>query len=215
MSLSMGLLDEYRVRRFRRDLPLDIANVVNVELGVGDIVIDLGANIGMATSIFESRGSTVYAIEPNPYAFRKLERRFRKNPQVFPIEAAAVIDDTEFVSLFMHTHSASSPLKYSTGSSLMDNKPNVDSSSFISVRALNLVSLIQSLGKIKILKMDVEGYETKLIPAIINSGAISNIDYLFVETHEEKWANLVADTAYMKSLALSSPSKGKFFFNWP
>lgn len=211
----MGLLDEYRVRKFRRELPVDIARVVNVDLGVGDIVIDLGANIGMATSIFESRGSTVYAIEPNPHAFRRLERKFGKNSQVFPIEAAAVIDDTEFVSLFMHNNSASSPLKYSTGSSLMDNKPNVDSNSFISVRGLNLVSLIQSLGKIKILKMDVEGYETKLVPAIITSGAISNIDYVFVETHEEKWANLVADTAYMKSLALSSSDREKFFFNWP
>ena len=215
MNPPMYLLDEYRIRSFKKNLPLDISNIVKTKLGVGDIVIDLGANIGLATAIFQSRGSTVYAIEPNPYAFRKLEHRFRKNLQVLPIEAAAVIDDTEFVQLFMHVDSASSPLKYSTGSSLMEDKPNIDSSSYINVKGFNLVSLIQYLGKIKILKIDIEGYETKLIPAIINSGAISNIEYVFVETHEEKWANLAADTAYMKSLSLSSPHRKKFYFNWP
>jgi len=211
----MYLLDEYRIRSFKKNLPFDISNIVKTKLGVGDIVIDLGANIGLATAIFQSKGSTVYAIEPNPYAFRKLERRFRKNLQVLPIQAAAVIDDTEFVPLFMHVASGSSPLKYSTGSSLMEDKPNIDSSSFINVKGFNLIQLIQSLGKIKILKMDVEGYETKLIPAIINSGAISNIEYVFVETHEEKWVTLAADTAYMKSLSLSSPHRKKFYFNWP
>jgi len=211
----MGLREEFEIIRFKRSLPLDISTIVNTQLGVGDIVIDLGANIGIATKIFQSRGSTVYSVEPNPYAFAKLDRRFRKNQHVFPIEAAAVIDDTDFVPLFMHIDSVSSPLKYSTGSSLMEDKPNIDTSSFVRVKGLNLISLILSLGKIKVLKMDVEGFETKLVPALINSGVISNIEYVFVETHENKWPALATDTTYMKALTFSSSYSEKFYFNWP
>ena len=215
MHTPMGLREEFGILRFKRSLPFDISSIINTQLGVGDIVIDLGANIGIATSIFQSRGSTVYSVEPNPHAFRKLERRFRKNHLVFPIEAAAVFDDTDFIPLFMHVDSALSPLKYSTGSSLMNDKPNIDSNSFVRVKGLNLLSLIQSLGKIKVLKMDVEGYETILVPALINSGVISNIEYVFVETHEKKWPTLATDTEYMKALSSSSSHREKFFYNWP
>lgn len=215
MHTPMGLREEFEILRFKRSLPCDISSIINTRLGVGDIVIDLGANIGIATSIFQSRGSTVYSVEPNPHAFRKLERRFRKNHLVFPFEAAAVFDDTDFIPLFMHVDSALSPLKYSTGSSLMNDKPNIDSNSFVRVKGLNLLSLIQSLGKIKVLKMDVEGYETILVPALINSGVISNIEYVFVETHEKKWPNLATDTEYMKALSSSSSHREKFYYNWP
>lgn len=211
----MGLREEFGVLRFKRSLPFDISRFINAELGAGDIVIGLGANIGYATSVFQSRGSAVYSVEPNPHAFRKLESKFGKNPRVHLIEAAAVFDDADFIPLFMHVDSASSPLKYSTGSSLTNDKPNIDSSSFIRVKGLNLASLIQSLGKIKVLKMDIEDYETKLVPALINSGVISNIQYVFVETHEKKWPNLAVDTANMKALASSSSHGEKFYFNWP
>jgi FkbM family methyltransferase len=201
-------------KKFQKSIPSGIRDAIS-EIHQGDIVVDLGANIGLATSIFQKLGATVYAVEPHPLAFASLQKRFKRNQSVVAINAAATIDSALTASLYLHEKSRLRPLYYSTGSSLMGEKPNVDSNSWIQVPSLNLVNFIRDLGKVKILKMDVEGYETILIPAILESGVVSQIDFIFIETHDRKWEGLANSSEEMKRHVAASPFRDKFYFDWP
>ena len=90
---------------------------------------------------------------------------------------------------------------YSTGSSLLSNKTNVDSNNFEKVSAIDLSEFIKNQRRpIRLLKIDIEGYEVELIPHLINNSALDYISFLLVETHEKKNAFLRAKTDLMKKM---------------
>ena len=96
----------------------------SVKLGVGDIAIDCGANIGDITQHLQKNGATVYCFEPNPYAFKRLKKRFLANPKVHCFEKG-VFDRNDRVKLYFHELSDSDELYWSTGSSMLDFKGNI------------------------------------------------------------------------------------------
>ena len=48
----------------------------------GDLVLDIGANVGKLTAVFMSLGARVVAVEPQPACVTTLKRRFGTQPQV-------------------------------------------------------------------------------------------------------------------------------------
>jgi len=67
-------------------------NFVQQVLGQGGVFVDVGANIGAYTLIAsENAATTVISLEPNPTAFRKLERNVALNMRrnVIPVNRAA------------------------------------------------------------------------------------------------------------------------------
>src|SRR6185312_7284300 len=48
----------------------------------GDLVFDVGANVGNRTEIFLDLGANVVAIEPQPECVRRLHRHFGADPRV-------------------------------------------------------------------------------------------------------------------------------------
>jgi hypothetical protein len=96
----------------------------------------------------------------------------------------------------------------------MDSKPNV-AKDFIVSEAVNLSEFLTRFRRIRILKLDIEGYEVELVPHLIEMKALKYVDYVFVETHENKWPDLVKITADMKQLVSESPYKDQFRWDWP
>ena len=189
----------------------------DVSLQPGDVMIDCGANVGDITAPFAALGAVVLAYEPNDYAFAKLAERFKHTKNVRCIKAAVSTRDGK-EKLFLHEHSNQDPLKYSTGSSLLGDKQNVNPGEFIEVDVVDLAKIVKRFKEdyqknIHILKIDIEGAECELLEKFMDEGLLSDIPYVFVETHEKKIPSLKERTNRVieraKELQLNNVN-----FNW-
>jgi FkbM family methyltransferase len=123
-------------------------------------ILDLGANIGMFTLLAARDlvpGGRVIAIEPNPAAAAVLRRNVLDNglSNVEIVEAAAGVCDGQ-TQLHLASHSL--------GASVFANGPKVET---ITVPTVNLRRVVEKLGEIELLKLDIEGSEW---PIVFESG---------------------------------------------
>jgi len=194
--LAKSISANFRARRVRK--ARQFFNSVRFE--VGDVAIDCGANVGKVTEKLVDRGATVYAFEPNPYAFERLQEKFKSNPRVFCLNQAVLDYDGEAI-LYFHKSSDEDEVKYSQGSSLVVEKPNVRSDKRTKVEVIDLTKFIANLNsQIRLVKIDVEGVEDRIVTALVERGTIRKIDFVFVETHERKIPELVAPIKRLKKL---------------
>ncbi len=169
----------------------------------GDIAVDCGANIGHYTALMARRGATVYAFEPNPDAFAVLAERFASHPHVHCFHQAVWVEETE-VRLYLHENATADPVAWSTGSSLLPDKGNVNRETFVTVAAIDLDAFLRRLGHpVQLLKMDIEGAETKVLRRLIESGTTQSIGHVLVETHDDKFDELKAETDAMRNMIVA------------
>lgn len=203
----------WRDWRSLRRLPASLVKAVLV-LRPGDIVIDCGANSGRFTTLFARLGARVFSFEPDPIALDVLRQKTAAFSNVKVLDAAVGTANGE-ASLFFHEHRSRDPLRFSSGSSLDPDKPNVGAD-WQMVRTVDLAQFILGIGAVSAVKIDIEGYETVLVPHLVRSGATASIREMWVETHEKKWPLLETETARMISLAHSEAAPTcKIRFDWP
>ena len=118
----------------------------------------------------------------------------------------------------MHESANVDPLKYSTGSSLIVDKENINPEDYIETEMVDLAKVIRRIKKVfkknvHILKIDIEGAECDLMERLMDEDLLKDIPYVFVETHEEKIPSLRDKTKKMidraKKLELYNIN-----FNW-
>ena len=183
------------------------------DLRPGDIAIDCGANVGLVTQQMAAHGATVYASEPNPHAFRTLRETFLAHPNVH-CRQVAVLDRKGKARLFFHERSAEDPLHWSTGSSLLEIKRNIDPKSAIEVEVIDLVTFIRDLrSPVALLKLDVEGVEAPIIHRLIDTGTIEKVATIVVETHEKKIPELRPAIARLRE-RIASLGLSKIHLDW-
>jgi FkbM family methyltransferase len=133
----------------------------NLEINPGDIVVDLGANIG-AFSVLSSLcgASRVYAVEAHPETLEILKKNVADYP-VSVIEAAVMGEADENAVMYL-----CNDIK-GTGSHTLVLNQNNDPAGFqkITVRATTLDRIIEenNLERIDFLKVDIEGAEYEVI----------------------------------------------------
>jgi FkbM family methyltransferase len=150
----------------------------------GDVAVDCGANVGKITRQMACPGVKVYAFEPDPNAFKALLRNVGGLSNVVCINKA-VSDHDGAAKIYFNNVYDENPEKWSTGSTLLADKPNVDLNNFANVEVVDLARFIKSLDRpIAILKMDIEGEEVKVLNKLIDTGLAEKIGYIAVETHE-------------------------------
>ena len=123
----------------------------------GDLVFDIGANVGKLTGVFIKLGARVVAVEPQPVCVATLKRRFGSKPQVTIIpggigEKAGTLpfyisSKTDVVSTFSThfiQHSRYSKRVWDT---------------VIEVPVTTLDELIDQHGIPKFIKIDTEGFD--------------------------------------------------------
>lgn len=155
-------------------------------LGPADIAIDCGANVGNITAMMAKKGATVYAFEPNPYAFKKLKERFADFPNVHCVNKG-VWNKNGIVKLYLHNLADKDQVLWSVGSSIFPFKGNVEKDNFINIEVIDLAEFISNLAApVKAIKIDVEGTECDILERLIDTGAIYKIEKMFVETHDQK-----------------------------
>lgn len=167
-----------------------------IELQPGDYVLDCGANVGDVTDFFQSRGANVIAFEPNDYAYEVLQTRFKNNSKVRCVKkGVSGIKSAGKRKLFLHESASENQIVYSTGSSIIEDKQNVNEEDYIEVEMVDLCGFLKVFKKeVKVLKIDIEGAEVELLNDLLDEELLRDIPYVFVETHEKKIPSLVEGT---------------------
>ncbi len=154
----------------------------------GALAIDLGANAGDFTQKMLDAGLRVIAFEPDPDTFASLEARFAGQANVTLMNKAAGAKAAVMTLMRDLEFQAGKP-KRAMGSSLVFRGETMDKSNTVEVEVVDFPALVLEQGeRVAILKMDIEGSEWDLVPAMVDTGALDQVDYMFVETHE--WRDL-------------------------
>lgn len=205
-------LDKKRRDRKKRAEVSDFEDAVR-GLGPGDVAIDAGANVGLFTTILARSGATVYAFEPNPDAYAALVRNTAEFPNVEPIHAAVTARPGR-VRLYLHQWAAQDPVRWSTGSSLLEAKSNVSRTDFVEVEGVPLADFIRRIGgRVAILKMDVEGAEVEILNHLLDEGLHGAIGRAFVEVHDRKVPALAEPTRRLRA-RLREAGATQFRLDW-
>ncbi|MBW6420129.1 FkbM family methyltransferase [Rhizobium sp. XQZ8] len=145
------------------------------EIRPGDIVWDIGANVGYYTEKFaDAVGSTgtVIAFEPSPRSAENLRSRFSETLNV-TIESKALSDREGIMDFFVSENSVVDSLFQRAD--LSDTKIEK-----VEVRrADGLTNILVP----NVVKIDVEGYEVEVILGMEKMLRASNLRALFVEVH--------------------------------
>jgi FkbM family methyltransferase len=137
-----------------------------------DVVLDLGANVGLAALDFRARypEASIYAIEPDPLAFAKLERNVRGDAGIHTLNIAVAREGGER-EFFTSRESVVSAFERTR-----------DFQDAIQVRTCSVDAIVAALGLdvIDVLKLDVEGAEGE---ALAGFSGLSGVRCVVGEVH--------------------------------
>lgn len=158
-----------RMRRFYRDF-----------VSPGDLFFDIGAHVGDRTALWRSLGARVVSVEPQAQCVRILERRFRLDPGVTVLGCAA--GDREGVSRLRL--SPGNPTLATLSPEWIETVSRVPSFDGISwakgdaVPVTTLDLLIGRFGTPSFVKIDVEGYEARVLKGLSEPVGSLSFEYL-------------------------------------
>jgi len=151
---------------------IDGYGLTKIELSPDDVVLDVGANVGIfATAVHRRFGCKVICFEPVPQNFECLQRNIRLNgcdPDAFTLVNAAVTD----------REGESMPMRWTpwaTGNSSAFKTDGIE----ITVPTVSLRRWIRP--EVKYIKVDGEGCEFQVLPDILDM--LSGVKYMGLETH--------------------------------
>jgi len=144
------------------------------------VCLDIGANEGYVSLILGQSGATVIGFEPNPWAAARAVRRVRNHNSVH-IVVAAVGERGGVRNLFFPSEYSKAPELHSGSASIMRRNSSISASSSIQVWTVSMSEVLDQHDEIEFLKIDAEGAESELWPAIEKN--MEKIRFLAVETH--------------------------------
>lgn len=129
----------------------------------GDLVFDIGANLGNRTRVFASLGVRVVAVEPQPHCYWALRWLMKSNPRVTVIRATVSFDNMPKAFTQRETHVLSS--MRDRRFEVIESDVDVDRSAAAeyTVPCVTLDKLIARYGIPVFTKIDVEGYEPEVL----------------------------------------------------
>lgn len=183
----------------------------------GDVAIDCGANVGAVSARLLASGADVIAFDPEPWAVEKLQARFADEPR-YHLHNAAVGCTDGTITLFRAANFDQNEKNASVKSTVVSGGRMIDEGAGIRVPQVDFVAFLQRLiaerGEIAFLKMDIEGAELDLIPAIDAAGLFDHIRCTVVETHERKFRARRDDFARMRADIAARHSPSRVNLDW-
>jgi len=126
----------------------------------GDLVFDIGANVGVFTKIYLDLGAEVVAVEPCPAAYSRLVRRFPNTKCINMALSDEVGYSRIYIDDYNHTRFA-----VGTGTTMIKSAANpIGHHETVYTSTLN--SLISTYGTPDFTKIDTEGYEPKILSTL-------------------------------------------------
>ena len=156
-----------------------------VELRPGDLVVDVGAHDGDTVQIWLDKGAGVYAFEPQPAVFARLQARFGDNPLVTCVNAA-LWDVDGAATLYLNADA-----QHTDGASLYGAKRNVAKSRGVGVSTVRASRFVKEIAErhgrhVAFMKINAEGAEYAIFAELERGGAIGLIDKCFATGHAGK-----------------------------
>lgn len=147
---------------------------VLIEMPAGAVIFDIGANLGFTTEIFFKTGGVIVAVEPDLINLNSLRARFSKEEKV-TIVPKAVSDSIGEEVIYLDDngnalHTLSNKWKtYLEGAQNDRWKNKLTFSKKRTIQTTTIEALIQKYGVPYFIKIDVEGYEEKVIKGLNTS----------------------------------------------
>lgn len=184
----------------------------------GDLAVDCGANVGDVSARLLESGAEVIAFDPEPWAVERLRERFADEPR-FTLHNAAVGAAEGTVQLMRAANFDTNAAGASVKSTVVQGAHRMGASEdTISVRQIDFVAFLRELiaerGEISFLKMDIEGAELDLLPAMDAAGLFGSIRCTVVETHERKFRDLRPAFAKMREQISSKYAPSHVNLDW-
>ncbi len=217
--------------RERRAAARGILDGVLSQLRPGDVALDCGANVGDITCPLAETGATIFAFEPDPVAFAALQTRTDTLPNVHAINAAVAVQ-AGTATLHRTRAFADDPLASTVSSTLLSGKRDSDArgANDIDVPVLSLPGLLRDLTagripaalpatarkpwRVTLLKLDVEGEELNLLPALHDANLLEPIGCTLVETHQRKFPDRRRDFLRMRRRIGAQYPTSKVNLDW-
>ncbi len=137
--------------------------VVNDWIGEGDIVFDVGANVGSKTDVYLMKGAHVVCFEPQPECVRVLREKYQNNQNVTIVDNGLAGEAGQ-----MQLSICSKANTISTFSDEWKTGRFTDYSwdRVIPVEVTTLDEMIEVYGRPKFCKIDVEGFELAVLKGL-------------------------------------------------
>lgn len=166
-------------------LTRDVAGYRGLELGPGDVLLDLGAHIGTCVEYALWRGvDHVIAVEMLPETLQLLRRNFGQHPRVTIIPAAVVGDHAEPVA---EVRRFRNPM----GASISAFNQRAAHGKRIIVPTVPIRGLLEGFRPNKI-KADIEGAEYDVITPFVDVINASEVTHVAAELHTKNDEMLAA-----------------------
>lgn len=148
--------------------------IYNSLLGPGDIAFDIGANLGQTTDKLLHVANRVIAVEPSAECVRELRKKYKNNAAITTVNKG--VSDKDELLPFNYNETRSRTSSFIRGW----NEEGTVRSYFI--RTTTLDALIEEYGKPQFIKIDVEGFELRVL-----KGLTQKIPSLSFEYHGNTW----------------------------
>jgi FkbM family methyltransferase len=150
-----------------------------------DLCFDIGANFGWRTDIFLRLGARVVAVDPQEACIKELQKKYGGNDKVILIQKAISDKGGEEELMISDSHTISSMSMEWMDSIKSSDMFFVATNAFkwqksVKVQTITLNQLIRDYGKPSFCKIDVEGYEYKVLKGL--SEPIDTVSFEFTPT---------------------------------
>ena len=165
----------------------------------GDLVFDIGANVGDMTALYVELGASVVSVEPQEECLKSLELRFGSNPRVTIVPAAvgAVEGEQEMLLSDIRSPLSSMSPEWIAAVKSSGRFPYYAWSRSVTVPVTTLDSLIALYGEPDFCKIDVEGFER-----VVFKGLSRPLALLSFEFHAEFIGETLACLKRLRELGL-------------
>ena len=146
----------------------------------GDIVFDVGANIGVYSIRQAKQGAIVYAFEPNPDAFSRLKQNIPLNSlENVTLTPKAVHCDSSKVTFFMNPRST-------VAGKVAGAEEQLNKLHCVDIEAVSLDEFAKTIKcpSISILKIDTEGHELEVLEGA--TATLAKTEKIILEYHSSK-----------------------------
>jgi FkbM family methyltransferase len=136
----------------------------------GELVIDVGANLGDKAEWFANRGVRVIAVEPQPKLVEALRKRFAKNLLVTVVPKGLAAQPGEMIMNISEDHAISTFSDEWKAGRFRNHTWGTKEK----IEVTTLDTLIEQFGHPRYIKIDVEGFERQVISGLsCKVGALS------------------------------------------